>query len=255
MLTEQTAFNNTMGLSVVLPCYNEEENVHRISSELVPELNKLGISYEILLIDDGSTDNTAAFAERLSLPQLRIISHGKNKGLGEAIKTGFKNVKYDLTITLDADFSFRPELIDVLLKRYSLGDVDLVIGSPKLARHHEELTFVRLFISKSALYIYRVLFGKPVTSVNQILRLYKTRDVRNLEIDAKGFDVFAEVLFKLLVLEEKRYAEVPAAMIVRMYGQSKINYYTEMVRHFKLILKIFKWHLKKLFAKKGEEKL
>jgi len=246
---QKIQFNSMTGLSVVIPCFNEEENIHRIPKELVPELNNLGIPYEILLIDDGSSDNTVDFAKKLALPQLRIISFTENKGLGEAIKAGFKNAKYDLLVTLDGDFSFRPELIEVLLKRFSLGGVDLVIGSPKLARHHEELTFSRWFISKSALFVYRILFGIPITSVNQILRLYKTADVRDLQIDAKGFDVFAEVLFKLLVMEEKKYVEIPAAMVVRTHGQSKLNYWKEMVRHFKLIFKILKWHLEKRFKK------
>lgn len=234
-------------LSVVVPCYNEEDNVHRIAEELIPELEKTGIDYEILLIDDGSKDNTVIFAENLKTPRLKVIKHGINLGLGEAIKTGFKNAYGDLVITMDADFSFRPESISLLLKRYKQGDVDLVIGSPKLANHHEELTFFAWFVSKAALYVYRILFGRPLTSVNQILRLYQSKDVKNLEIDAHGFEVFAEILFRLIVLEHKRFAEIPAAMVKRRYGVSKLNYQLELLRHFKLIIKILKWRAELLF--------
>ncbi|MFA5133278.1 MAG: glycosyltransferase family 2 protein [Patescibacteria group bacterium] len=232
-----------MKLTVVLPCYNEEENIHRIPKELIPELEKLGMEYEILLIDDGSADQTVVLAENLKLPQLKIIKHGKNKGLGEAIKSGFRNANSDLLVTLDADFSFRPEIISLLIKRYNEGGVDLVIGSPKLAKHHEEITFFRWFVSKAALYVYRVLFGKPVTSVNQILRLYQTKDVKGMEIDARGFDVFAEVLYRLIVLKKKKFAEIPAAMVVRKFGVSKLNYKLEMLRHMRLIYKILKWKI------------
>lgn len=237
-------------LSVVIPCYNEEENMHRIPKELSPELDKLGIDYEILIINDGSSDNTAAFAKNLNIPRLKVIEHEKNLGLGEAIKTGFRNASRDLIITLDADFSFRPELISLLLNRYEKGDVDLVIGSPKLAKHHEELTFFAWFVSKAAVYVYRMLFGRPITSVNQILRLYQAKDVKNLEIDAHGFEVFAEILFRLTVLHNKRFAEIPAAMVRRQYGVSKLNYQMELLRHLKLIAKILKWQAGIFFRKR-----
>lgn len=247
---ENKKISSASGLSVVIPCYNEEENIHRIPKELVPELDKLGIDYEILVIDDGSSDNTVAFAENLQISRLKIIKHEKNLGLGEAIKTGFRNVSRELIITLDADFSFRPELILLLLKRYEKGDVDLVIGSPKLAKHHEELTFFAWFVSKAAIYVYRALFGRELTSVNQILRLYQAKDVKNLEIDARGFEVFAEILFRLVVLCNKRFAEIPAAMVRRQYGMSKLNYQLELLRHLKLIVKILKWQAELLFRQK-----
>jgi glycosyltransferase involved in cell wall biosynthesis len=238
---------NEDGLSVIYPCFNEEGNIYRIPRELVPELDKLGMEYEILLIDDGSSDNTAAFAEGLNLPRLKIIKHEQNKGVGEAMKSGFRNARYNLILTMDADFSFRAELIPLLVNRYKQGDVDVVTGSPKLANHHEELTFFRWFVSKAARLVYMALFGKPVTSVNQMFRLYGAEDVKNLQIDARGFDVFAEILFKLMVLKNKRSAEVPAPMVVREHGVSKLVYRLEMLRHLKLIMKILKWQLQRLF--------
>lgn len=241
--------SNLPSLSVILPCYNEEDNIHRIAEELVPELEKSGLDYEILLVDDGSSDNTLTFAQNLNLPRFKILKHEINLGLGEAIKTGFRNASRDLIVTLDADFSFRPETIFLLLERYKKGDVDLVIGSPKLAKHHEELTLFAWLISKVALNVYKVLFGKPLTSVNQILRLYQTKDVKNLEIDARGFEVFAEILFRLIVLENKNFAEIPAAMVKRRYGVSKLNYQVEFLRHLKLVIKILKWQTKIFFKK------
>lgn len=237
--------NKLMSLSVILPCYNEEENVKRIPAELIPVLKETGMDYEIIVVDDGCADNTASAAQSLNIPQLKIVRHQKNKGLGEAIKTGFANAGGDLTITLDTDFTFHPRLIIPLLERFKKNDVDLVIGSPELAGIYENVPFYRLIISKCANLIYRFLFNKPVTAISQILRVYKTEDIKDLKINATGFDVFAEILFKLVVVRQKRFAEIPAPLTVRIYGVSKLNYKKEIIKHAKLVLKIIWWKISK----------
>ncbi|HEY4527465.1 MAG TPA: hypothetical protein VJL09_00280, partial [Candidatus Paceibacterota bacterium] len=78
------------------------------------------------------------------------------------------------------------------------------------------------------------------TSVNPIFRLYKTRQLKELTLEAGGFEIFAEILFKL-VFGGKTFVEVPAELTGRLYGVSKLNYAREIRRHFFLILKILKW--------------
>jgi len=234
-------------LTIILPCHNEEENVRRIPAELMPVLKEIGMAYEIIIIDDGCVDNTVSVAKSLNIPQLKIIRHEKNRGLGEAIKTGFANALGDMVITLDADFTFHPKLIISLLERFRKGDVDLVIGSPKLAGLYQSIPFHRLLISKCANSIYGFLFHKPITAISQIIRLYRTKDVKNLPIDATGFDVFAEILFKLVVIQNKNFAEIPAPFSARIYGVSKLDYKKETIRHLKLLFKIIKWRMGNIF--------
>lgn len=233
-------------LTVVLPCFNEEENVRRIPEELVPVLQEIGAPYEIVLVDDGSVDNTVAVAENLRLPELKIIRHASNKGLGEAIKTAFANTAGEIVVTLDADFSFHPRLIIPLFQRFQKNDVDLVIGSPALAGIRENVPFYRMFISRCANEIYKIVFNRPVTAISQILRIYRTDDVKNLTIEAAGFDIFAEILFKLIVVQNKRFAEIPAPFTNRLYGISKLDYRKETARHLKLLLKMIAWKIKNL---------
>ena len=235
-------------LTVILPCYNEEENIKRIPGELMPILRETGMDCEIIIIDDGCTDNTVSIARNLNIPQLKIIQHGKNKGLGEAIKTGFANVSGDIVITLDADFTFHPGLIIPLLERFKKNDVDLVIGSPKLTGLYENVPFYRIIMSKGANLVYGFLFNKPVTAISQILRLYRAKDIKGLKIDTTGFDVFAEILFKLVVVQNKRFAEIPAPLSSRIYGVSKLDYKKETIRHLRLLLKIAKWRIGNVFA-------
>ncbi|MEK7516545.1 MAG: glycosyltransferase family 2 protein, partial [Patescibacteria group bacterium] len=163
-----------MKLSVVLPCYNEEENIARIPEVLVPELQKLGCDYEIILIDDGSTDRSFEVARALAVLNLRIIRHEKNGGIGAAVKTGIRNASGDLLVILDADYTFHPRYIRDLLARFDKGDIDFVIGSPRLASFGKDIQKYRVFISIVANMVYSALLGRRVTAVSPIFRLYKT---------------------------------------------------------------------------------
>jgi len=238
-----------MKISVILPCYNEEENVARIPEVLIPELAVLSCNYEIVLIDDGSRDKTLEAARGLNISQLKIIEHEKNRGVGAAFRTAFQNLNSDLAVVLDADFTFHPRYIKDLLSRYEKGDVDFVGGSPRLAKYGKEIKWWRTLISKIANIVYAVLFSRKVTAASQFFRLYRTADLKDLNLETSGFDISVEILFKLLS-SGKRYAEIPAPLTARQFGESKLNYKKEMFRHFKLLFKIIGWKIKNLFADK-----
>src|SRR5687767_11451104 len=95
-------------LSVFFPSYNEEGNVTATVTKAVEILKKLGIKYEILIINDGSTDKTKEVAERLAQknPNIKVINHPQNLGYGEALKSGFYNGKYDTIVYTDGDGQF-----------------------------------------------------------------------------------------------------------------------------------------------------
>lgn len=229
-----------MKLSIVIPCRNEEQNIPRFAVELWPVLEKLECDFEVIIVDDGSNDCTAKRAIELGKPEMRMVRH-KKQGLGAAIRTGIDAASGDWLITLDADLTFSPDLIPKLLEGQSLHPkADFIIGSPNLGGYSENIPDWRMAISKIANGVYRVLLGKPVTSINQIFRLYKTEQLKNLKLEAVGFDINAEILFKL-VFGGKNFIEVPAKLTCRLYGESKLNYAREIRRHLILIMKIIKW--------------
>lgn len=230
-----------MNLSVIIPCYNEEKNIHRIKSELVPALEKLGLdNYEIVLVDDGSTDGSYETAMNLGVPQLKIVRHEKNRNIGAAYKTGFKEIAYDACITYDADFTFSVGYIELLVKRFMRGDVDFVSGSPELAGFDREMPFYRRLISKSANFIYGVLLREKVTAVTHTFRIYKTADIKELDLETDGFDIGAEMFFKL-IKNKKKFEEIPMQIVQRKFGKSKLNYKKEIWRHMALVKKILFW--------------
>lgn len=233
-------------ISLIIPLYNEEENVLVYEKELFPIIDQISKEFdeefEYLFIDDGSTDNTRDFLEKISQhpPKVKIISHGINKGLGAAMKTGIQNADGELIIFLDADLTFRPEYIRNLISGYRMSDADCVSGSPYIHEDHlKSVAFHRLLISKTINEIYRLILGEPITSISPIFRLYKASSIKNIVIVSNNFEINAEILAKLLI-SGKKVHEVPVPLYKRRYGVSKINIRKEVVNNLKLIFKIIK---------------
>ncbi len=230
-------------LSIVIPCFNEEENFKIYEQELFREVEKLRISYEIVFVNDGSKDNTRKEIEKIKKKRKNIIlvSYEQNRGLGYAVRQGIAAAKGDLIVTLDADLTFHPKQIKGLLDRFREGDCDCVIGSHFLAGGKlEKVPFYRKALSKCVNIIYCILVGRNIKSISSILRLYKTADLKALSLEAKGFDINAEILFKL-IKKKKKIVEIPAVLTTRKYGVSKLNTKKEILNHIKLMSKMLRW--------------
>lgn len=233
-----------MKLSVIIPCFNEEENVRRVATELLPVLDGLQMESEVILVDDGSTDATGEEIKAIGDSRVRGVTHEGNQGLSAAMKTGIAAATGDLIILLDSDFTFHPKLIPALLAALRLHpEADFVIGSPRLGGYDKNIPAYRVVISKIANWVYAMLLGRPVTSVNQIFRLYKASALKALHLTSRGYEINAEILFKL-VFAGKTFVEIPAELTVRQYGISKLRYGRELRRHAVLLCKILAWKLK-----------
>jgi dolichol-phosphate mannosyltransferase len=226
-------------LSVVIPAWNEAQNLRRYPGELFPVLAGLGMPVEVLIVDDGSRDDTAQVVKDMG-PPARLIAHEKNKGLAAALRTGFAEARGEMLVTLDADLTFAPSLIPLLLERFRAGDADVVSGSPKMAGYGADIPGYRIAISRLATLIYSTVLGAHITAVSPIFRLYRTEDLRALQLTSKGFDINAEILFGL-IRNGKRVAEIPAPLTQRIHGESSLNYRREMVRHLRLAAKMALW--------------
>ncbi len=110
-------------LSVVIPCYNEEENIDVLYNRLIPVLKKTGMDYEILFVDDGSRDNTFVLVESLNAKDFSVrgISLSRNFGHQVALSAGLHNACGELVITMDGDLQHPPELIPKLIAKYNSG--------------------------------------------------------------------------------------------------------------------------------------
>lgn len=228
-------------LTVVVPCHNEAENLRRFASELLPVLDDFKIAWELVLVDDGSSDDTEAVARGLVFlcTEAKVVKHPVKRGLGAALRSGFAAASGDRVLTLDADLTFAPRDAGRLLQRYAAGDVDVVSGSPALAGF-DGVPLHRIALSRVANLVYQVALWRRVTAVTPIFRLYRRSLLSEVELVSDGFEINAEILVKLL-LRGARVAEVPAVLGTRRFGTSKLDSRREIANHLRLLGRIYGW--------------
>lgn len=233
-------------ISIIFPLYNERDNVIRYPADLFPILDtiakKTGERFEFIFVDDGSSDDTVEQVKALAMsrPDIKILVHQKNSGMGTAIVTGLGSSLGELVITMDADLTFRPADVEKLIEKYQETNADCVSGSPYLEKGHlMEVTPFRLLMSKTINFLYRVLLKSSITCVSPIFRLYRRSVLTELDISSRNFEINAEIMSKLLI-GGKKVVEVPVPLLKRKYGKSNINLKKEMKNYLLLLYRIFK---------------
>lgn len=117
-------------LSVFLPCYNEAENLSKTVQNVLKNLKRVAAKYELIIINDGSKDETQKVAEKLAAADkvIRVVNHPVNRGYGAAFKSGLYTARYDWISFIDADGQFNFDEIDEFIRTQAETEADLVIG-------------------------------------------------------------------------------------------------------------------------------
>ena len=115
------------GLSIVIPAYNEETGLGLVLAQLSRTLTGSGLSYEVIVVDDGSHDDTATIAEQHH--GVTLLRHQQNRGYGAALKTGIRRAHFGLICTIDADGTYPAGIVPDLVERMVKGDYDMVVGA------------------------------------------------------------------------------------------------------------------------------
>ena len=204
-------------ISAVVPAYNEEESIEAFFKVLVPNLIKADKNYEIVFVDDGSTDNTLSKLKEFEAKNanVRVFSFRKNKGKAEALTAGFQAAKGDLIVTLDADLQDRPEEIVNLVRKQKEG-FDLVAGWRK---NRKDALKTKLS-SKLFNFLMGAFWGVRLHDYNCGLKLY-TKEA------AKGLNLYGGMhRFIPLLAAEKGFevTEIPVMHEKRKYGKSKYGF-------------------------------
>lgn len=237
LLSQSTIFA-AKNLSVFFPCFNEEENIKNTVDQAVSVLNKLGIQYEIILVDDGSKDRTGVIADGLAKQneRIKVVHHEKNLGYGSALKTGFHHAKYEWVAFADSDGQFNFNEITLLLEK--TDKADLILGY-RLKRADSILRKIYTF---GWAMIAKILLGLRARDYSCGFKLIKKEvfeSVQPLEGEEKVTQI--EFLVKARRLGY-RFAEVGVHHYPRKFGQptgSKISVVLKsMLDLFKLWWKI-----------------
>ena len=205
-----------MKYSVVIPLKNEEENVHDLIEELEPVMTKLGAPWELLCIEDGSTDRTRQLLEELKTqkPYLRVIIFDKNYGQSSAFDAGFRLARGEYIITLDGDRQNDPADIPKLIE--AIKDHDLVCGRRVNRRDpwHKKITS---FFANS---VRSRVCQDGVNDTGCSLKIYRTACFKRIKM-FQGMHRFLPALF---IIEGFRVQEVPVNHRERVKGQTKYNF-------------------------------
>lgn len=222
-----------MKVSVIIPMYNEEDNVNRTLTE-VRDVLKNYENYEVIVVDDGSHDKTFESAEKFALENrgIRVLKHHANMGMGRALRTGFENTTGDIIVTIDADLSYSadqiPNLADELIYDES---VDMVVGSPYMEGGNvKNVPAFRLFVSKVANKFVGFSLSEKLSTVTAVLRAYRKEVLDSLELESNGTDINLEILSKASA-NKYRIKEVPAVLEGRKLGSSKLKFRAKTISH------------------------
>ena len=213
--------NAAVDLSLVIPVYNELDNVRPLWDAIRPVLERSRRSWELLLVDDGSTDGgtEAMAALRRDEPRVRLLRIEPNRGQSAAFALGFRHARAPVIITMDADLQNDPEDIPLLLE--ALAEADLAIGW----RHERRDPFLKRASSRIANSVRRGLVGDPFHDVGCSLKAFR-REVVSHMVPFRGMHRFFPIL---AVMAGFRVREVKVRHHPRARGKTKYGVFNRLV--------------------------
>lgn len=208
-----------MNISIVIPLLNEEESLKELHHWIAKVMQSNGYSYELIFIDDGSTDSSWEIIENICKenPEIKAIHFQKNYGKSQALHAGFEMAKGDVVITMDADLQDSPEEIPELYRMITEDGFDLVSGWKK-KRYDSVLT--KNLPSKLFNYAARKTSGVKLHDFNCGLKAYKRRVVKSIEVTGE-MHRYIPVLAKNAGF--KNISEKPVKHQARKYGVTKFG--------------------------------
>jgi dolichol-phosphate mannosyltransferase len=201
-------------VSVVTPCYNEEAiievNIKALCSYL--ETKNYKYDWEIVIINDGSKDNTAAIANGLAKQntKVRVIHHPTNLNLGNAIKTGFNNSHGEIIVILDIDLSYAEGHIETMVDKLIETNADIVMASPYMKGGKvTAVPFLRKVMSRGVNRFMSFAAQDKYYTFTGMVRAYRKEFVQSLNLKTRDYEINPEIVYKGMILRAK-IVEIPA---------------------------------------------
>ena len=220
-VSPSTALRSAAGrvaeLSFFFPAHNEEANLEALVEEALLALPALAEKFEIIAVDDGSRDRTAAIADELALkhPEVfRVVHHPTNLGYGADLRSGFHAARYELIAFIDGDRQFKVADVGRLTERIAQADAPDVVVGFRLKRADPP---IRRWYARIYRFSNRVFFGVRVRDIDCACKLFKREALTPIRVASGGAFFTAELLIKLR-FEGRRIAEVGIPHYARTAG-------------------------------------
>jgi glycosyltransferase involved in cell wall biosynthesis len=208
-------------LTVVVPAYNEGGSLPDIAPALIEYCRSRG--WKIIIVNDGSKDNTREVLNNLTAPDVTVLHHKLNRGYGGALKTGIQNVITPFLVTIDADGQHCLEDIDKVLQVALETDADMVVGK----RDHKSGADPYRAIGKWIIRRYtRMLMQMPITDLNSGFKLYRTDLAQRYISVCPDSMAFSDIITLVFLNERNLVSEHPIHIAPRISGNSTITTYT-----------------------------
>ncbi|HWP48962.1 MAG TPA: glycosyltransferase family 2 protein [Candidatus Limnocylindrales bacterium] len=209
-----------MDISVICPFYNEVEIIEQAIQQLLDQLKLLDGEWELILVNDGSTDNSGQIAQQIAkdCPNLRVLGYPYNRGRGYALRTGIAAARGNIIITTEIDLSWGETIIqDLIGAMRKWPDADMIVASPNLpGGGYKNVPFKRVWLSRVGNRIIRACMANAATMNTGMTRAYRREAIQSLPLYEDGKEFHLEVMLKAIAFGFK-IREIPAILEWKEY--------------------------------------
>lgn len=215
--------DSSMGLSVVIPLFNEESTIR----EILKKVCCLSNLREVIVVDDGSTDSSPQAVLDFGDPRVKLIRQERNSGKTAAVRRGLEDVAGDVTIIQDADLEYDPEEIEDVIRPIIENRADVVYGSRFLVKRAARvLYFYHYLANKSLTFLSNLLTNVNMTDIETCYKAFRTPLIKELPMTSSGFGMEVEIT-ALITRTKAQIYEVPISYYGRTYEEGKKIKFTD----------------------------
>lgn len=230
-------------LTIVIPAYNEEENLKIILPELIAFVEKR--NWKLIITNDGSKDNTKAVLKNFEhSDRLKVVHHKLNKGYGAAIKSAIQASNTEYVITIDADGQHRTEDVDKLFALVKSTDADMIVGSRKGTK---DASFMRSIGKSIIRFTAKMMLTVPVHDINSGMKIYRTELAKQYLHLTPNNMPYSDIITLIFISNRHLVLEEPIVVNDRLKGESTIGIQTAFETIMEIVNMIFLFNPMKIF--------